>query len=127
MPHPNKRKGDRWERDVEKAFSGLRRRNHNGQHDDWGDLEEADEPRTWTVECKDSAKNLGEFINQLEAEMTRAGRKRGVVLLKKRHKAVRECYAIMPGYVWDEVRERLQRLERDLAQAIVHYSRDDAA
>lgn len=112
MPHPNKAKGSRWELAVERAFTGLRRRNHNGQHDDWGDLEEVLEPRTWVIEGKDSAKNLGEFIRQLESEMARSGRRRGAVFLKRRSKGPLDCYVIMPGYVFEEVRTRLQDLER---------------
>lgn len=112
MPHPNKARGSRWELAIERAFTGLRRRNHNGQHDDWGDHEELGEPRTWVIEAKDSQKNLGEFIHQLESEMARSGRRRGAVLLKRRGKNPLDCYVIMPGYVFDEVRESLQALEQ---------------
>lgn len=111
MPHPNKARGTRWELAIERAFTGLRRRNHNGQHDDWGDHEELQEPRTFVIEAKDSQKNLGEFVRQLEAEMARSGRRRGAVLLKRRNASPINCYAIMPGYVFDEVRRTLQHYE----------------
>src|SRR5215469_2592654 len=119
MAHPSAAKGDRWEVAAERSFTGLRRRNKRGQHDDWGDLEEVEEPRTWAIEAKDSKKNLGEFINQLEGEMKRSGRRRGAIFLKKRYKGPLDCYVIMPGYVFDEIRASLQAYESSERQGRV--------
>jgi hypothetical protein len=96
MTHPNKVKGDKWERDVRDYLRGkglLVDRIPAGSTDDLGDL--------WlphpgpVVQCKNHARlDLAGFCDEMNEQRQRAGRATGFVAVKRRGKSVEHAYLI---------------------------------
>jgi NAD(P)H-flavin reductase len=102
MSHPSKVKGTRWETDVAR-YLGLTRIGSIYGNKDQGDLVDAD----WVIECKNELRiDLAGYMDQLKAEWVNARLKPwAVAIVKRRHKPVSEAYAVMPLWMYRDLRD----------------------
>lgn len=110
MPHPNKLKGDRWERFCAELLGIKRSQLRPGCHDDQGDL---DDP-VFVYECKDDAsRSPMQWWEQAERARARAGKRWSVVLAKARlpRPGQPKGWAQMSIEQWVELREYIRVLE----------------
>jgi hypothetical protein len=109
MSHPNKVKGTRWESDVGR-YLGVERIGAIYGNKDQGDLNDPD----WVIECKNELRiDLAGYMDQLIAEWDNAGCKRwAVAIVKRRHKPVKDAYAVMPLWVYRELRDWIRAHEQ---------------
>lgn len=106
MPNKNGEMGKRWERELA-GLLGSSRITRKGDHNDVGDLGDPD----WVIEAKDDqSHSLSSFIDQMLAARERSGKRWGVVLLKHRRRPARDGYALMPIWLWIDLRDYVQAL-----------------
>lgn len=123
MPHPNKAKGDRWERFCATLLGIKRSRLRPGVHDDEGDL---DDP-SFVYECKDDAsRSPMAWWMQAEAARGRTGKPWSIVLAKARipKPGQPRGWAQMSIEQWKELRSHIDDLETIVKQTT---GMDDAA
>jgi hypothetical protein len=104
MSSPSKRKGTEWETEVA-GYLGTRRLPPAGAKD-VGDLDDPD----WVIECKAEQRiDLAGYMDELSAEMVNTDDKEfGVAVVKRRRGNVKDAYAVMPLWLWREVRNELR-------------------
>src|ERR1039458_1613565 len=115
MPHPNKAKGDRWERLCAELLGLKRSRLRPGVHDDEGDLDDW----AFIYECKDdNSRSPIQWWEQAERARARTRKPWSVVLAKtacmtgKPKKPDQpEGWAIMSIEQWKQIRGYLGELE----------------
>lgn len=108
MSHPSKVKGTRWESEVA-AYLGTRRLGSIHGNKDQGDLDDD----LFVIECKDEQRiTLAQYMEELEAELMNDDLKDwAVAIVKRRRKNVKDAYAVMPLWLFREVKKALQEVE----------------
>lgn len=129
MSHPSKVKGSRYELDLRDdtraaGFPAVERCYGAGRTDDTGDLCGLPD---FAVEAKNHREHrFAEWVDEAERERLNAGKRYGVVAVKRRGKPAADSFAVMPWHQLLEIEHELIRL-RGMDGAFRHAQQQIAA